>query len=187
MLHRLTSATRLEGARVYLRPLGPDDGEHVVRWRSDPVVAGSLFSERPPTRAEHDAWYERYLTTDDRIELVIVVRAEERPIGTIGLQGIDLARREAEYGILVGDAAYRGRGFAHESSALLLDFAFGRLGLASLFLRCFADNVAARRLYERLGFGEDAALAGSRLKDGTRRDTIGMRLTREAWDAARKV
>lgn len=176
-LHR----QRLEGQRVYLRPIEPADTESILRWRAQPAVADQLFSERPPTQAEHEGWLASLQQRADRAEFVIVARAGDRPIGTIGLSSIDRERGEAEYGILIGEAEWRGQGAAREASELILAYAFEALELQQVFLNLFADNQPARRLYARLGFVEDPAMAGERPKSGEPRKTAGMRLQREAW------
>lgn len=175
---------RLEGERVYLRLLAAADTDHVVRWRSDPLVASQLFAERPPTRAEHEAWFARLAERRDRLEFVIMVREGDVPIGTVGLSRIDRASGEAEYGILIGEPAWRGKGAARECSELLLEYAFGGLGLREVKLNLFADNGSARGLYERLGFVETRA--GTRSKRGVTRGTVEMRLSSERWEAWRR-
>ena len=168
--------TALTGPTVLLRPMAGGDTAHVLRWRADPEVARQLFSERPPTRAEHEAWLARLAQSYDRIEFIIALRESGRPVGTIGLSRIQGAGGSAEYGILLGEADVRGKGIAREASELLLAHAFGALGLGEVFLHLFEDNVAALRLYQRLGFREDPAAGGIRRKDGRLRKTLCLRL-----------
>ena len=176
---------RLEGTRLYLRLMVFEDTDLILRWRSRPDVASQLFSQRPPTRAEHEAWFSRLQESDDRIEFVIVVRETQSPIGTIGLSHMDREKREAEYGIMLGEPEWRGQGLAREASDLLLDYAFESLGLQRVRLNLFADNSSARTLYERLGFLEETSLAGEALKDGVLRKTTAMVVTRPLWEKSR--
>jgi sialic acid synthase SpsE/RimJ/RimL family protein N-acetyltransferase len=158
---------------VKLRPHAAEDAERIVAWRNRPDVHGQMFAAHPPTRAEHDAWFAKLERRTDRLELVILDQG--RPVGTIALAAIDLGARTAEYGILIGESEARGRGVAQAASQLLLDFAFGVLGLERVSLGLFADNLAARKLYERLGFTVDDA-AQPRQKD---REVLRMTLTRK--------
>jgi RimJ/RimL family protein N-acetyltransferase len=175
----LTAPTRLEGDRIFLRQLAEADTDHILRWRADPVVAREMFSERPPTRAGHEAWLENLRTEGRRLEFVIVAREGDRPVGTVGLS--EVTGSGAEFGILIGDPAARGTGFASEAGEVLLDFAFDVLKLERIVLHLFADNAPALRLYERLGFTEDVSAAGERTKDGVKRPTARMCLNRVAW------
>ena len=165
---------RMADGEVALRPLRRDDAEQVVAFRARPEVEAQFFSDGAPSLAAHLAWFERYEERSDRREFVIELG--EHRVGTIGLSEIDLGARRAEYGILVGEPAARGRGVAHRASRLLLDFAFGVLGLRSVELALFADNARARRLYDRLGFIEIAPEAPPREKHGVLRAVTRMRI-----------
>ena len=146
---------RFDGPRIYLRPLMWDDTELIVRWRNDPSVADQLFSECPPSHQEHEAWFAKLLQSDDRIEFVIVVRAGEQSVGTIGLSHIDRKRGEAELGIMLGVTTWRRQGIGFEASELILRHAFENMHLQRIRLNSFADNASAIRLYKSLGFSEE--------------------------------
>ena len=78
----------------------------------------------------------------------------------------------------IGDAKWRsGEHVASRASRLILDYAFRTLDLKVVRLSLFADNAAARQLYDKLGFvlvGKPEAAQ----KDGRTRDTITMELRR---------
>jgi N-acetylneuraminate synthase len=158
---------------VSLRPLSFDDTDRVVSWRNQKDVAAQLFSDRPPTGPEHEAWFRQLQRRSDRVEFVIL--EGDRPVGTAGLSAIDFGTRDAELGILVGEPDARGRGVATAASRLLLRYAFEVLALSRLRLALFADNAPARRLYDRLGFTEDGSAPPVRGRAVTR-----MSLTRPA-------
>ncbi len=169
----------IEGERVQLRRLGPQDAADVVRLRSDPDVQAQLFSERPPTVAEHLRWLADADTRGDRHEFMIVERTSERSVGTIGLSRIDPTHRRAEYGVLIGEPGIRGKGLASEASRLLLDYAFRTLGHVRVYLHVFADNEAAVRLYERVGFLREGLLRRHVYKGGRVGDVVVMAAVRD--------
>lgn len=172
---------RLDGSQVYLRPLAVGDTDLIVRWRSNAAVSNQLFSERPPTRKEHEAWFVNVQRVSDQREWVIVVRDGKQPVGTIGLRRINWVRGEAEYGILIGEDPWRGKGIGREASQLVLQCAFERLKLRVLVARLFADNIPAQTLYRRLGFVPESTGAGERMKHGVVRPTMLMRCTPDTW------
>ena len=174
---------RLEGELVYLRPLADRDMDLILTWRAEAEVRKQLFSARPPTRVEHEAWLADLQQRGDREEFVIIVLGSDQAVGTIGLSRIDRTRGEAEYGILIGEPGWRGRGVARDASEVILRYAFSDLGLARVYLSLFADNAPALGLYQKLGFSAQPNLAGEYTKDGRRRPTVTMQLTREVWQA----
>lgn len=169
----------IEGERVQLRRMGPQDAADVVRLRSDPDVQTQLFSERPPTVAEHLRWLADVDARGDRHEFMIVERTSGQSVGTIGLSRIDPTHRRAEYGVLIGEPGARGKGLASEASRLLLDYAFRTLGLVRVYLHVFADNAAAVRLYERVGFLREGLLRRHVYKGGRFRDVVAMAAVRD--------
>jgi UDP-4-amino-4,6-dideoxy-N-acetyl-beta-L-altrosamine N-acetyltransferase len=177
----------LAGDRVRLRPLALDDADDVVRWRRDPVVAREMFSPPPVSREQHLRWFAAMQARGDRQEFVILLAAQgDRGVGTIGLSNIDRARHRAEYGILIGEATARGQGVAQEASRLLLDYAFGPLALERVYLQMFADNTAAARLYERLGFVREGVLRGHAVRDGLAEDVVVMGILKQEWARHRR-
>lgn len=164
----------IQGDRVLLRPMERDDVDAVVRMRSDPTVLAQLFGEAPPTRDGHLRWFEEMRARGDRQEFVIMDRASGHAVGTIGLSRIDPAHRRAEYGVLIGEANARDKGFAAEASRLLLGYAFGRLGLNRVYLHVFSENEAAIRLYRRVGFVPEGILRQHVYKGGRFRDVAVM-------------
>ena len=172
--------TTLTGARVLLRPLAKEDAELIVAWRGDPIVAMGLFSECPPTLDEHRAWAAGLAGRTDRLEFVIIVRESSVPVGTIGLSVIDRNEGRAEFGVLLGDPAWRGLGVAREAGELILRHAFEGIGLRTVVLDCFVDNRPAIALYRRLGFVDDGP-ATLRTKAGVPRTSMRMVLARDDW------
>lgn len=168
---------------VRLRPLRADDADDVVRWRHEPGVASQMFSPPPASGDAHRRWFARMQARGDREEFVIV--ADGRAVGTIGLSDIDRGHGRAQYGIVIGEAEARGRGIARRASELILDHAFGDLGLNRVHLSVYADNAPALRLYRRLGFVEEGLLRQHAVRDGAARDVVVMGILRKEWDAAR--
>lgn len=170
----------IQGERVLLRPMEEGDTDDIVRMRTEPSVLSELFSDEPPTRESHRQWLVRIRQEGTRQEFMIVEKATGRSVGTIGLSQIDRNHRRAEYGVLIGEADARGKGFAVEASRLLLGYAFGRLGLNRVYLHVFPENEPALGLYRRLGFEQEGLLHQHVYKDGRFRDIIVMSILRGA-------
>jgi len=170
----------MQGARVLLRPMDKADTDDVLCFRGNPEVLAQLFSDEPPTRQGHLGWLEQIQAQGVRQEFMIVERSAGRSIGTIGLNHIDPKHHRAEFGILIGDAAARGRGLAFEAGRLLLDYAYNKLGLRRLYLHVFPDNEPALHLYRKLGFIQEGILRKHVVKNGKSRDVVVMAVLRGA-------
>ncbi|HEY7031319.1 MAG TPA: GNAT family protein [Thermomicrobiales bacterium] len=159
------------GELVALGPLRRDLLSTYERWINDFAAARNLgVPPRPVSTDAETAWFDGVIANPTDASFTIYERATRRPIGTTSLHRIDHRNRTAEFGILIGEADARGRGFGTEATRLMLDYAFTALGLHNLILYVMAYNVAGIRAYEKAGFREfgrrrEAALMGGRLWD----------------------
>ena len=135
---------------VTIRPITYDDTENVVRWRNSEYVNSRFIDRRLFTKESHEAWLKNYVETGKVAQFIILLNGE--PVGSVYLRDIDLDKKEAEYGIFIGEESARGKGVGTESAKLILKYAFDELKLEKLFLRVFKNNPGAVRSYEKAGF-----------------------------------
>ena len=142
------------GTRVVLRGKRLSDAPQDYAWRSDPNLA--RYDASPPlrgTQAEYVASYTEELLHPPACRRVIAVDdLQERHIGNVMYYNIDLARREAEVGITIGEPAYWGRGYGSEAVRLLVDYIFATTSLTRLYLHTLDWNLRAQRSFARAGF-----------------------------------
>ena len=171
----------LVGKKLYLRPLESHDlkGSY-LDWLNDYAVTRYLEVGIFPTTKEALAQYlEAVAKHPMNVMLAIVDRATDRHIGNIKLGPVNLIHRHAELGILIGEKAFWGRGYAREAIDLVLDYGFSRLNLHKIQLGVHADHAEAIQLYERLGFTREGLLRQHLFRDGTYRDKALYGLLRE--------
>lgn len=113
-----------------------------------------MFVHRPPTRDEHLAWFES--DRWDRVDYVVVHRDADAPIGVVNFKDIDGGRRTAETGTLIGDAARRGQGYAHEAKVAWMLYGFAVLELDAVFVHIRADNARMIEIDTKLGHVAEA-------------------------------
>ena len=87
---------------------------------------------------------------------------------------VDQANHSAEYGIFIGEPAARGKGFGTETARLFTQFGFETLGLHRISLRLLAENLPARRSYEKAGFVLEGTFHDMVVLDGRYRDVVFM-------------
>ncbi|MFI5930238.1 GNAT family N-acetyltransferase [Micromonospora sp. NPDC051543] len=161
---------------VTLRRRGPDDAEMMYALHSRPDTVANQAPPVPPTRESVDrlcrlaesAWL-----TGDIARLLIVDAATGEPAGSCGLSYTDVAAGEASVGYALLPQ-WRGRGYATRALRLLVDWAFGPVGVARLIAGTVPENAASHRVLERVGFqreglqrGRLPGLAGTRVDDLT--------------------
>lgn len=133
----------IHGERVTLRARRASDADDAARWYADPETTRWLLDwSRYDVPAEPVAFGDVRLT----------IEADGNAIGTAGLLGASPEHRRAMAFLVVGDAAYRGRGYGADTLRALCRFGFESMNLAKVELEVLAANAAAVRLYERLGF-----------------------------------
>ena len=103
----------------------------------------------------------------------------ERYAGHIGLGNISRRAFGSAYAGYWLDAALAGRGIMPTALALLVDHAFGPVGLHRVEVNIRPENKASRRVAEKLGFREEAYHERYMFIDGAWRDHIGYALTSE--------
>lgn len=131
-----------------------------MRWFNDADVLRNLAMHAPMSDASEAAWFDRMLaaqgTTD--YHFVICRLSDARPIGTIGLHGLDLRNGSAEFGIAIGEKTEWNKGQGTDALRAICDFGFGELRLERISLTVYANNERARRAYEKAGFVHEGTL-----------------------------
>lgn len=117
-----------EGARIRLRRVDPDrEAEDRYRWLNDPEVLRCL-GMRPGqfSRAEVRQYLETAAQNSDGLAASAVETREGHPIGGCALREFNDAARSATFGLRIGEAGYRGRGYGTEVTRLIPWYSEGR-------------------------------------------------------------
>ena len=144
----------IEGNLIALGSLRRELIPTYQRWHNDVATLRTYVLPLPATREQLEALYAELTATSDKVFFTIYERHTWRPVGMTYLTDIDYRHRRAEFGVLIGEAIYRGNGYGTEPVSLMLDFAFTVLGLHSIMLTVYGFNLAGRRAYEKAGFRE---------------------------------
>jgi RimJ/RimL family protein N-acetyltransferase len=165
----------IEGERVALGPISKDLLPVITRWMADFGAQQRLgFAPEPFTLEKEEEWYAAASIRRGEITFLIRERATMAPIGTCSLFDIDYRNGAAVFGIMIGEAAARGKGNGTETARLMLDYAFTILGLHSVSLEVAGFNLAGQKAYARAGFKECGRLRERRWIAGRRYDQVYM-------------
>lgn len=167
---------RIQGEKIYLRPMTRGDTDRIVNWRNNPRVRKNFIYQKPFTREGHLAWIEEKVETGEVIQFVICEKETDRPVGSVYFRDISTEHHKAEYGIFIGEDDAVGHGIGSEACRLACRYGFTAKKWHKIMLRAFADNAAAIRSYEKAGFEREAYLRDEVCIDGVYRDVVLMGL-----------
>ena len=123
-----------------------------------------------PSEARSRAWFESLAAMPHPR----VIEADGAPVGAVLLRDVDEADRRARLAIGLWGEANLGRGIGRRAIGLMLDEAFGDLGLHRVALRVLAFNTRAIRCYAACGFRREGVEREAALVGGERFDDVMM-------------
>ncbi len=173
------------GERIYFSTLELEDAPVLERWINDPRIWLNL-TMRPPINAPREqGWIEKLGNDPTECAFGIVVRTDDRLIGTVGLHRIHAANRSAMLGISIGDTTHHNRGYGTEAVRLILRYGFEELNLNRIGLSVYAHNLRAIRCYQKAGLVPEGCLREALYQGGRFHDEYRFAILRSEWDAAR--
>ncbi len=175
----------LVGPNVYLRALDRSEASIILPWVNDQRVIRNLLIHRPTSLAAEEAFIESVTRSDTDVVMGICERSTDRLIGACGLHRIDSRNRHAMYGIFIGEADARGKGYGTEVTSLMVGYGFATLNLNRVWLHVYEDNKGAIRAYEKVGFRLEGVLRQDNFREGRYGNTVVMGILRSEWKAAR--
>lgn len=144
----------LRTARLLLRELAPADVGPLNEIQSDPGVA-RYMSYEPQTLAQTQAYVDAAIQNQRQeprtvYDFALAEHGHERLIGRCGFDLRRAAHREAMLWYELRPDRM-GRGYATESAAAVIDFAFRTLNMHRVWADCDPRNTSSCRVAERLG------------------------------------
>jgi RimJ/RimL family protein N-acetyltransferase len=144
----------LRGAAVLLRSISQADvTPSYLSWMNDPKVVRYTESRFQIHTLDSLETVVSGVLADPDLIMWAICRADDRAhVGNIKLGPINWRHGLGDIGLIIGDRACWGKGFATEAISLLSGYAFGALRLHKLTASMYADNIGSRRAFEKAGF-----------------------------------
>ena len=161
---------------VELRKLTLSDTSNIVKWRNSLEVKKNLYSQKDVTEEQHIDYFKKYVITNKIVQFIIVVDGVD--CGTTFLKNIDEEKREAEFGIFIGEAEYRGRGISPIATQIIVDYGFNVLELKRIYLTVLEDNIPAIKGYLKAGFIKTGLIENGYCRNGVSYNIIEMAINR---------
>ncbi len=186
MLHRRWFPDHIDGELVVLRRHRRDSLRDFLRWYQDPEVARlTRYQDAPMRPDEIERFFMLRAMGPETMSMGIHVRATDRLIGTCAFSQLDADNGGVLFHITIGEHDAWGHGYGSEATRLMVDHAFGALGLHRVALLVFAFNERAIRAYQRVGFVVEGRARQAIWRDGQWWDEIHMSVLEPDWRAAR--
>lgn len=179
----------LRGTRADLRIVQPGDAPALFALLAGDNV--SRFGTAPPTSVEAFERFIEWSATEREagrhICLAVVPHGYAEPVGLFQVRQLEPGFRTAEWGFVLG-SAFWGTGVFIDAAPLVLDFAFGTLGVHRMEARAVAANGRGNGALRKLGAVQEGVLRRAFLREGQFVDQVlwsilddDWRLTRETW------
>lgn len=145
--------TKVTGRRIYLRGIRSSDVDSsYYNWMKDPEVTDMLearFSKWPAKKLKN--YIKESKKDPASLFFAIIKKDDDAHIGNVKLT-IDKNHGFADIGIIIGDKACWGRGFAPEVLKLVKDYSFKKLKLRKLVAEVYSSNKGSLKAFKKAGF-----------------------------------
>ncbi len=111
--------------------------------------------------------------------LVIKNKKEER-VGNIQLESFNYVNRRCMLGISL-HPDFQNKGYGTEATSLMVDYAFNVLNMHKIGLEVYAYNKRAIRVYEKIGFKQEALYKKHSYKNGKYEDLLYMAIREDEY------
>jgi RimJ/RimL family protein N-acetyltransferase len=184
MVHRSWFPEALPGDLVVLRRHVPGNLRAFQRWYADPaVVRLTRYQDGPMRPDEIERFFAARALGTDSLAMAVHLRDGDRLIGTCALSQLDADNGSALFHITIGEPDAWGHGYGTEATRLMVDHAFGALGLHRVGLTVFSFNERAIRSYRSVGFVVEGRAREAIWRDGRWWDEIAMSVLDADWEA----
>ena len=172
----------IQGPRLRLRPITPDDLPDLMRWLKDPDVMA--FYGLPPANLAEAR--QIYLEPSGLPAWRFIVEDRGRPIGEMQYYySYTDATWSAGIDIFIGEPDARDRGRGTEAIRTVLQYLFETKGVSRVVIDPEPSNRRAIRAYEKAGFRLDGVIRRHMKIDDRWADAAFMTILDEEWPAAK--
>lgn len=142
-----------ETDRIKIRPLHECDIGYLRNWRNDNELSRFLRDITFITPEMQLDWYHKYEMDNDTVFFTVIEKGTDKVVGSVAIY--NFVGESCEVGkIVIGDASAHGKGIGYGSLILAMVVAIDKLGVKLIYLEVHEDNIAARTIYEKVGFKE---------------------------------
>jgi RimJ/RimL family protein N-acetyltransferase len=179
--------TFIEGERIELLPINPENVKVHARWVNDPKVrlyTRNVFpvspedlkkrleqTQEPPKR---DIFFEIYHKELDKI------------VGFVEFHYINYINHAADLGVLIGEKELWGNNLGTDAAKLMMKYGFEELNLVKITAIALRPNKGACRMIEKIRMKLELVMKNQAYFDGEYVDELKFCIFREEWEKTNK-
>lgn len=176
-----------EGRRLYFRGLEKKDlRERYFDWFNDQEVTRYMFNGMFPNTTKRMREFYEEILVQKHVVFAIMDKRRGQHIGNVGIHRINWRDGIGEYGIIIGEKKFHGKGYGHEATGMILDYIFQRVGLRRVWLGVHEQHKKAIAIYKKIGFETEGQLRKEIYTDGRWHDRLIMGIFRDEYLARKK-
>ena len=138
--------------KVTIRPIALSDAEAVQQYASDARVAATTNIPHPYPANGGQSFVERAVADREAGErYAFVILYNGAVVGAMDVRTINKEAGTAELDYCLAASCW-GKGIGTAAAAQAIEYAFGQLGLSTLFSACLKENMASARVLQKNGF-----------------------------------
>lgn len=176
----------IDTARLKLRPISPSDVDDLWPYISDPTfpryMTWAAYEDRDAARAKFQSFADELAAGTS---VVWTIEHGGTASGLVGLHGITW--QQGAWRVDRGELGYwlaprlAGQGLMSEAALAVTAWCFETLGLHKVTVGCIEDNLASKRVIEKLGFRFVGRSEEHAYRDGTWLHHLDYELTAAEW------
>jgi ribosomal-protein-alanine N-acetyltransferase len=176
----------IETARLKLRQLTDADMGFIYEIFSRDETNRHVSDDPVRSMDEARELFEAYIRPKPYLfRLGLFLKSTGRPIGTIGLYGVDMENLRAVLGFdLLKE--FWGKGYMTEASIAVLDYGFRVIGLNRIQASADADNHRSLAVIERVGFTKEGLMRQKDFYKGSFHDDVVYSFLRQDWPGMKR-
>ena len=173
----MPGAIFLEGEKINLRTIEDEDIEFIRDSYNLTEIRTNISHSKPANLEQEREFFEQVICGEDDINLSISLEGEM--IGMITLSP------EKDQGVkqigLWLHPDYHGNGYGTEASRLMIYYAFKEIRVHKVLARALDSNKASQKIWENLGFEQEAVLREQSYHNGGYEDLKMYGVLKDEW------
>jgi UDP-4-amino-4,6-dideoxy-N-acetyl-beta-L-altrosamine N-acetyltransferase len=165
-----------------LRDIAEDELGLMRSWRNHPAIRANMYTQHEIGVPEHLTWWEKMKSRAD--QKYFMFELDGSPSGIAAFSGIDTKNGNSAWSFYASPTAPRGCGSKMEY--LMLEYAFGVLGLHKLYCEVLAYNIPVINLHKNFSFQVEGVFRAHFRSENGWVDICRLGILSSEWQAHRQ-